>query len=143
MKTVSECQARVSDLLNAINLLACTHEKIDGHLIEDYKDVPKPCLPEVLNDSEEPVSGSCPLKSEIQLINEKYREYAQKMLLGLAEVMKDTGGPDMQRVAGDVEEEAKKIDTGSGDLLLLPGITGVVSENTFRMFALFDVCMRE
>lgn len=143
MSDLNSCAAGASDILEAIKLLTCAHEHIDNHLVSEYDKFPQACKPDILDDSETSPGGSCPIeKSAVEVANSAHRKFARDYLLDVSEIMRVTGGADMQRISVDVEDAAKKIDVASGDLLLLPQITEILSENTYRMFALFDVCMR-
>ncbi len=161
-KNIPDCQAKVSQLLEAIIMIATTQRLIDNEAINDYKGLPDSCVPELFRDKEEQAEGECPVIGDVEIQNMKHRQWAKEKLLELADEMRgpppkgmennwypytiltDPRASQAARDSVAITEIAFEIDVQDKEPLThLPDINELVSENIFRMFTEFDSCMKE
>ena len=145
MSSITDCQTRVSNLLDSIIMIAAAQKVIDDHLVSTYHGLPAPCLPELLKDTDEPAGESCPLESDAKQINFAHRQFTKATLLSLVDDLKaysKAEEDDFAKLGRSVEEQAMAIDVQSSEpLVALPQITELVSNGAFRMFTVFHGCM--
>ena len=145
-RNVKDCMPRISQLMEGVMMIAGTQRLIDDMLISDYRKLPDACVPELFRDSDEPATESCPIEGEVRSLDSKRRQWAKEQLSNLSDefTLYSLGEDDYARLAMAVREEAEKLPVQSEEPLThLPGMTELVSENIYKMFSLFDDCMKE